>query len=182
MKDFLKNWVLPTLVFILAIGVINYFVPKIPKEQKDLEEVVTAKKGKIKVTEFYEYSKVTVEDEFSEVASVYDHMNRLYYNYYGKFTKEDDEFIANVMKENCDEIDKLVDTMRTNYSGRLDEQTYTIYALEYKTQDGYTRTCFGRFNMDGEMVAFKWSTITPMFSDWEIIGDHQFHSVPELMN
>lgn len=138
-------------------------------------------------TGFEEYETIHLRDEVKEQIRTFKWKMNWDKSFYNAFRENVEDGVECTLPENYilqkysfykDEIKKdeemlaHLESIERDYPDKYNEVSFTIYKITYlaKDKDGNQihNNCYGRFNKDGKMVAFKLTDE----SDWTMLGNY----------
>lgn len=189
------------MIFVFVAIATLFVLPSCNKEKKIMEEtLVSALKSpsSYKFISFKEVETVTLADEVedrlehfkyrlslienkmeSDSSSLvfYKRMNRSYGGYkesVGIYQKAYDN--GKIEQRNINNTIQYLNNVKGKYSNIYNKPSFKTYELTYEAVNGFGAslkdTCYGRFNMKGELVAIKFEED----GSWNLLGN--FFSIP----
>lgn len=154
------------MIFVFVVIATLFVLPSCNKEKKIMEEtLVSALKSpsSYKFINFKEVETVTLADEVEDRLE--------HYNFRLKLDKTN----VNIVK-----MIEYLNNVKGKYSNIYNKPSFKTYELTYEAVNGFGAslkdTCYGRFNMKGELVAIKFEED----GSWNLLGN--FFSIPDYYN
>ena len=147
----------------------------ISKEQRAMEQMISKITEPTGFSEFKEYKTICLADEVHDKLLEHKSILSWHESWYDLYSSESPDpekaafYKGELVKDR--EMINLLENIEKDYPDLYNEVSFTIYRMSYLHQDKEGNKtidiCFGRFNNNGEMVAFKQDGT----ADWVVLGD-----------